>query len=213
MADQAPTTAPPGALGIMGLPERALRQSLAFGFDYLAEHPELLVFLGFTDEDERTRLVASGALKPVVRVGYPFAQAGAPVVTVMTLSESPAQSYLGDTAGGGLIQLRDQIIGIHAVATHPDVVLYLYRAIDQILFSHMDWYMSGDGAGFDRVEWQDGGEFIPEFASPDQSTRLFGRMARVLVTSAAGAVLHIPAPATHIDVHLAPDGGLLNVEI
>lgn len=219
MAAEEPDRAAPGALFLVGLPERAIRQSLAFGFDYIEANPGgLRYLLGFTTEEELDRLLASN-WKPHVHTAWP-ASFSSPLVLVLDTGEmpTPGGEYLGDVTAlpGTPFQhrfgLRTTEIRVIVMTENPDLTRYLYRMIDQIVMSHDDWYLrsyEAGGAGLDRVEFISGGEI--EIKMNFDPGRIWSRVYRLAVDAPAGAVLQIPEPAESIIAKLSPDGGSISV--
>lgn len=219
MAAEEPDRAAPGALFLAGLPERAIRQSLAFGFDYIEANPDNLRYLlGFTTDEELDRFLDS-EWKPHVRTAWP-ASFTSPLVLVLDAAEmpTPGGEYLGDVTAlpGTPLQhrfgLRTTEIRVIVMTENPDHTRYLYRMIDQIVMSHDDWYLKSfedGGAGLDRVEFISGGEI--EFKVSFDPGRIWSRVYRLSVDAPAGAVLQIPEPAESIIAKLSPDGGDISV--
>ena len=219
MAAEEPDRAAPGALFLAGLPERAIRQSLAFGFDYIEANPENLRYvLGFTTQAEVDRLLST-SWKPQVQTAWP-ASFSSPLVLVLDASEmpTPGGEYLGDvtalpgTPAQHRFGLRTTEIRIIVMTENPDLTRYLYRMIDQIVMSHDDWYLRScedGGAGLDRVEFIGGDEV--EIKMSFDPGRVWSRVYRLAVDAPAGAVLQIPEPAESIIARLSPDEGGITV--
>ena len=221
MAAEEPDRAAPGALFLVGMPERAIRQSLAFGFDYLEANPAGLRYvLGFSTEAEVDRLLASN-WKPAVMTAWP-ASFQSPLVLVIDTREMPLPGgeFLGDVTAlpGTPVQhrfgIRTTEVRILVMTENADLTRYLYRMIDQIVMSHDDWYLrsyENGGAGLDRVEFITGGEI--ELKMNFDPGRVWAREYMLAIDAPAGAVLQIPEPAESIIAKLTPDGGGISVTV
>lgn len=206
---------------LMGSPERAFVVALRYGWEWLKVNPRAWEsILRQADAVELTairELFGPGGKheNPIIRTGFPTAPATAPQIIVLTETEAEETPLLGDETGeddeitfdSGKLKasIRSQVITVTVYATHPDVALYLSRAVDSLLTSHALWFIRS--AGLLRADFQSIGAPMAMEREPDM---LWMREIRWAVSALGGTVLPIAAP-TEIQVRAAVAGGRVRI--
>lgn len=210
-----------GAEGLLiGDPARAFVVALRNGLEWLFDHPVAWDHLFRQADEEELATIRSyfspggpgGRIK--IRKGYPTRDMQAPEITVLSLEDSPDESFLADVIAARAAFMADevevraevhaQVLAVTVLAPHPDVALYLATACDSILLAHKDWFMrpaDAQGAGFIDASWQRTADLAVEPGREPE--RLWGRQIRWLVRALGGTILPIPPPPTGVSVNLA----------